>query len=311
MLSEKKFPKHSEAVAGETSGRARWPESVPPSGQKSRPSGKRKIIKIDEEKCNGCGLCVSGCPEGAIKIINGKAKLTGDMLCDGLGACIGECPQNAITVEERDVEKYDEQKVMENIIKGGEKVIAAHLKHLSEHSQTVYLDEAMKYLKKKKIKIPEFERKTPAEKCGCPGSAVIDLRSGKESKTSAKAVCGDSELANWPVQLKLINPSAPYFDNADVIIAADCVPFSYPDFHNRFLKGKVLIILCPKLDDAVDLYVDKLAEIFRNKIRSVTVVHMEVPCCFGTAKIVDEALKKSGKNIIVKDYTISLKGNIV
>ncbi|MBI5573864.1 MAG: 4Fe-4S binding protein [Elusimicrobia bacterium] len=272
---------------------------------------RRKIIKIDEEKCNGCGLCTNACPEGAIKIIDGKAKLVGDLLCDGLGACIGNCPEDAITIEEREAEKYNEKKVMENIVKGGRNLIKAHFKHLQEHSQTEYLNEAIKILKKKNIEIPELNNESLSYKCGCPGSKVMDLRGHKKEKSLADDVSVKSELSNWPVQLHLINPSAPYFDNADIIIAADCIPFCYGNFHGRFLKNKVLIIFCPKLDDAQDLYVKKLAEIFQNKINSITVIHLEVPCCFGTVKIVEESLKKSGKNISIKDYTISIKGEIV
>ncbi|OGS45590.1 MAG: 4Fe-4S ferredoxin [Elusimicrobia bacterium RIFOXYD2_FULL_34_15] len=273
---------------------------------------KRKIIKINEEKCNGCGLCTSNCPEGALRIVDGKAKLVGELLCDGLGACIGHCPENAIIIEEREAEKYNENKVMENIIKGGANLIEAHLKHLKEHSQTKYLSEALEFLKKKNMKIPDFEKNKSTEKCGCPGSMVMDLKEGKSKKSENREIGLESELINWPIQLKLINTSAPYFNNADVVITADCVPFSFPDFHNRFLKNKVLVVFCPKLDDEYEMYVDKLSEIFKNNnIKSITIVHMEVPCCFGTVNIVEDAVQKSGINTIIKEYTISVKGNLI
>jgi len=273
---------------------------------------KRKIIKINEEKCNGCGQCANSCPEGAIKIVDGKAKLVGELLCDGLGACIGQCPKNAIIIEEREAENYDEKKVMENIIKGGENLIKAHLKHLKEHSQHEYLKQATDILIKENIKIPDLEEKQATEKCGCPGSMVMDLKEEKKSKSKNKEIGMESELSNWPIQLKLINPSAPYFKNADIVIAADCVPFSFPGFHNKFLKNKILIIFCPKLDNEYELYVDRLSEIFKNNnIKSVSIVHMEVPCCFGIVKITEDALNKSGINIIIKEYTVSIKGKLV
>jgi NAD-dependent dihydropyrimidine dehydrogenase PreA subunit len=260
---------------------------------------KRKIISIDEEKCNGCGVCASGCPEGALQIIDGKARLVNELFCDGLGACIGTCPQGAITIEERDVEAYDEEKVMENIVKHGKETILAHLKHLKEHSQKEYLSQALEYLKRKKIAVAFDREKGPAE-CGCPGSKTTDLRQSP------------SALGNWPIQLQLLTPLAPYFQNADLVIAADCVPFSYANFHSRFLTGKILIVFCPKLDKVTEAYVEKLSELFKhNEIKSLSLVHMEVPCCFGLVKIVEEAIRASGKNILTKEYTISIKGEII
>jgi ferredoxin len=257
---------------------------------------KRSIIRIDEEKCNGCGVCASGCPEGAIQIIDGKAKLVNEFFCDGLGACIGTCPQGAITIEEREAKRYEEKKVMENIIKQGKNTIRAHLKHLKDHAQTEYLKEALDFLKEKHIDVGFAENKKFQE-CGCPGSQIIST---------------PSELQNWPIQLKLITPIAPYFENADLVIAADCVPFSYPNFHDRFLKGRILINFCPKLDQAPDLYLEKLTQIFKyNNTWSLALVHMEVPCCFGLVKIVEDAIKDSGKNILLKEYTISIQGNII
>lgn len=271
---------------------------------------KRKIIKIDEEKCNGCGLCVKGCPEGALQIIDGKARLVGELLCDGLGACLGECPAGAMTIEERDVEAYDESKVMENVVKGGVEVIAAHLKHLKDHGQEEYLSQAIDYLKAKSIDIPVYEKEVSMSSGGCPGMAMRDFSTDAPNVVSGSA--GPSQLRQWPIQLALLNPAAPYFKDADIVVAADCVPFTYPDFHQRFLKGKVLIIFCPKLDETIDAYREKLkAIISENNIKSVTMLHMEVPCCTGVVRLVEEAVLASGKNIILKDYTISIKGEIL
>jgi len=235
--------------------------------------GKRKIVNIDEEKCTGCGLCIPNCAEGALQIVNGKAKLVKDIYCDGLGACLGHCPEGAINIEEKDVKAFDEE---------------AAKKHLEE-------------MKKKEAK------KLP---CGCPGTAVKTLKapgSRLEAGGTKKSV---SELTNWPVQLKLVPVDAPYLKNADLLIAADCVAFSYPDFHQDLLKNKPLIIGCPKLDEG-DMYIEKLAEIFKvNNLKSVTVAHMEVPCCFGLNHIVDEAMKLSGKKIPLKEITIGIQGGI-
>ncbi len=274
---------------------------------------KRKIIKINEEKCNGCGLCVPNCPEGALQIIDGKARLVGDLLCDGLGACIGECPEDAITIEEREAEKYDEIKVIENVVKSGEKVIAAHLKHLKEHGQDDYLTQAQGYLKEHKIAVPAIEETAQPLPCGCPGTMVQDFRDKQEKQDQEVASPSlSSQLQQWPVQLKLLSPQAPYFQDAHLVIAADCVPFTYANFHQKFLKGKMLIVLCPKLDDAQEQYLEKLTAIFKtNDIKSIDIVHMEVPCCFGVVSLVEEALKKSGKNIILKEHTISVRGEIV
>ncbi|MBF0594803.1 MAG: 4Fe-4S binding protein [Candidatus Omnitrophica bacterium] len=276
---------------------------------------KRSIIKIDEEKCNGCGLCVPSCHEGAIRIVNGKARLAADSLCDGLGACLGECPQGAIRIEEREAATYNEIEALENIMKEGPGAVAGHLKHLAEHGQKQYLREAEEYLKAKEGKVSKDEDTKPMA-CGCPGSMTRDFRrkDAAQPVDGASAAAGPvaSALQQWPVQLRLLNPQAPFFQDADLVVSADCVPFTFADFHRRFLKNKVLVIFCPKLDEDLEEYREKLTEIFRaNDIRSVTMVRMEVPCCGGTVSLVEDAVRQSGKSIILKEYTISLRGEII
>lgn len=275
----------------------------------------RKVITIDEDKCTGCGLCIPDCPEGAIQIIAGKARLIGDLFCDGLGACIGTCPEDAITIEQREAEPYDELTVMENIVKSGPGTVKAHLEHLRDHRQTDFLNQAIMFLKTRGMEVPIDE--APVAPCqelphACPGMKTMDFRDGVEEPTAAKVASGRSELRQWPVQLQLLSPHAPYFKDADLLITADCVPFAQPDFHDRFLKDKILIILCPKLDNVGDHYIEKLTEIFKiNNIKSITAVHMEVPCCFGLTRLIEEAVRKSGKDIPVEDVTISIRGEVI
>lgn len=269
---------------------------------------KRKIIRIDEEKCNGCGLCIPNCPEGALQIIDGKARLISDLFCDGLGACIGHCPQGAITIEEREAEPYSERKVMENIVKQGKNVIKAHLEHLKEHGEEGYLKEAISFLKEKNIEIPQEDKGYKHMHTGCPGSRIMDFTKEEDEDGEAK-VSIKSQLRQWPIQLMLVPPQAPYLQGAELLITADCVPFSYANFHQDFLKGKKLIICCPKLDDT-QYYGEKLTDIFEtNDIKSITVVHMEVPCCYGLVHIVEEAVSKSGKQIPFESVVISVKGD--
>lgn len=279
----------------------------------------QSIIKIDEEKCNGCGLCITNCPEGALQIVDGKAKLVSEIYCDGLGACIGHCPLGAITIEEREREEYDEVKVMENIVKQGDDTILEHLKHLSEHNEMEYLKQAIEFLKSKNIAVPNYksEAKAGCSGMGCPGSKIIDRTKNFKTEAakqtmSTENVSTKSELRQWPVQLALLNPNAPYFENANLLISADCVPFAFANFHERFLKDKILIMFCPKLDETLQEYLEKMTMIFRDKnIQSISIVKMEVPCCSGVTKLVQAALEASGKNIFVKEYTIALDGEIV
>jgi len=273
---------------------------------------KRKIIKIDEDKCNGCGLCIPNCPEGALQIIDGKARLVSDLFCDGLGACIGHCPQDAINIEEREAGPYGEKEVMANIVKQGKNTIIAHLSHLKEHNEFGYLKEAMDYLKEKGVKI-NLEEIAHAVHSGtgggCPGSRMVDSRKKeKPEKGEVSSRKNESQLETWPVQLKLVPAFAPFLNGADILIAADCVPFAYADFHEDLLKERILLVGCPKLDD-VSYYKEKISQIIKNNdIKSITYAHMEVPCCFGLLPVIKEAISESGKKINFKDVNISVKG---
>jgi len=294
---------------------------------------KRKIIKIDETKCTGCGLCIPNCPEGAIQVIDGVARLVSDLCCDGLGACIGHCPEGAISIEERVAQEYDERKVMENIVRQGKNVIQAHLAHLKAHHQREYLKEAMGFLKERKIEVTleeaascrgqfthphsevasggrsaSFERSHVHVSSGCPGSRVMDLRNKKDASSKEKEAGLRSELRNWPVQLMLVPPFAPYLNHADLLIAADCAAFAYADFQQDLLKDKVLLVGCPKLDD-IKIYKEKINQILKNnQIKSITYAHMEVPCCFGLVDIIKDTIVDSGQDIPFKEVIISIKG---
>ncbi len=246
----------------------------------------RKIIRIDEEKCDGCGECVPACHEGAIKIVNGKAKLVNERYCDGLGACLGECPQGAITIEEREAAAFDE------------KAVAHHLEPLNSPQVT-----------NKPMAFPSFNP-PPA----CPGGTLSpsffkrNSPAEMNSDTRHNSVSG---LRNWPIQLMLAPTEAPYFDNAELVIAADCVGFAFASFDKDILSGKCLLIACPKLDK-VDYYRAKLTEIFqRNTITKVTIAFMEVPCCFGLVHLVSEALARSGKEIPVGKIKLGIQGDIL
>lgn len=250
---------------------------------------KRKIIKIDEEKCDGCGLCIPSCPEGALQIVDGKAKLVKESFCDGLGACLGECPQGALAIEEKEVEEYDEEGVIAHIKEKSPELLEQHLKHLQEHAH----------------ELPEYHSHTGIS--SCPSAQMLHWERQEEVKPEARI---SSELRQWPIQLHLVPPHAPYFQNADLILVADCVPFAYASFHPDFLKGKAIAIGCPKLDD-LNAYVSKVTQILGSSdIKSVKVVHMEVPCCYGLVHIAREALSKSGKEIPFETVKIGIKGEI-
>jgi NAD-dependent dihydropyrimidine dehydrogenase PreA subunit len=241
---------------------------------------KRKIIEIDEERCDGCGSCVPACAEGAIQIIDGKAKVISDKFCDGLGACLGECPQDALRIIEREAEEFDEEAVQTN------------------------LDSVKEALAQ--------EAQPPA--CGCPSARVQELgHSDRDvsNQSIPQRSPGESSLTHWPIQISLVPPDAPFLRGADLLVAADCTPVAYPTFHQDFLKGKVVLLGCPKLDDA-EAYAQKFAEIFRKAdIRSITVLVMEVPCCQGLPSIVAKGMKEAGKEIPLELIVISAKGAVL
>lgn len=277
---------------------------------------KRSIIHIDEDKCTGCGVCIPNCPEGALQVIDGKARVVSDLLCDGLGACVGHCPEDAMTIEERDAEEYDEKKVIENIVKQGENVVKAHLEHLRDHGQTTFLEQALDYLKENNIDNPLLKEKIEVDSAqdhtaACPGMKMMDFSEEDEPSGSEEGT-RQSPLRQWPIQLHLVSPLAPYFQGRDVILSADCVAYAVGDFHKDFLKDKSLVIACPKLDTNKEIYVDKIiALIDHAKINTLTVVMMEVPCCRGLLMIVQEAAEKASRKVPVKRIIVSLKGEVL
>lgn len=240
----------------------------------------RKIIKIDEEKCDGCGRCVPSCAEGAIQIIEGKARLVAERYCDGLGACLGECPRGALEIVDAEVDAFDEEAVEE------------HLKTLTGKANETKPD------------LP----------CGCPSSHIQQFQSVsscQEANVPRNQNDTASELTHWPVQIRLVPPGAPFLHNADLLVAADCTPIAYANFHRDFLKGKVVLMGCPKFDDAQS-YVEKFARIFsESPIRSITVVVMEVPCCQGMPVILQKAMELAGKTIPMKKVVVSTKGQVL
>jgi NAD-dependent dihydropyrimidine dehydrogenase PreA subunit len=274
---------------------------------------KRKIIKIDHDACTGCGNCIPNCPEGAIQMIDGKARLISDLFCDGLGACLGTCPVGAISIEEREAEPYDEARVMENIISQGPNVIRAHMEHLRDHNQADYLRQAADVLARKSLDNPlrKAEKPMGAVHQGCPGSRSMKFDT-PAARSEADAASRPSQLTHWPLQLHLMSPSAPQYEGADVLLSADCVAYAAGDFHRDYLKGKALAIACPKLDDGQDEYVDKIrALIDEAKINTLTVVIMQVPCCSGLLRLATEAAAAAKRKVPVKCIVIGLGGDVL
>jgi ferredoxin len=325
----------------------------------------RTVIEIDEDKCDGCGQCANGCHEGALRIIDGKARLVGESLCDGLGACIGECPRGALTTVVRDVEEYDERRVIEHILPKGMATIAAHLDHLSSHGQDSWYNQALAVLAEKGISLPVAAKATgpgcgcgasaatvPAPRLrlggfrqvppeqptprivdngmsgGCPGSAArIFASAGGTSAASAVAQSGRaqgtgtsprgvpagasmaSRLEHWPVQLHLVNPRAPHFRGADILIAADCTAFACGAFHQALLAGRKLVIACPKLDSGKEIYIDKIRALIDDSgAASITLAIMEVPCCSGLKRLVDEAMAGASRTVPVSTVVVGIEG---
>ncbi len=257
----------------------------------------RKIVQIDEARCDGCGQCIPACAEGAIALVGGKARLSADVLCDGLGACLGECPQGAITVIERDAEAFDEGAVKAHLERARRTAPAAHPPRAARPRLGVLPEE-------------------PAPHAGCPGSRPLSLpRRGLSVVPPAGGPAlpfagAESRLGHWPVQLHLVPVGAPWLRGADLLVAADCVPFAHPRFHEVFLAGKALVVGCPKLDD-LEAYVEKLGRIFEaNDIRSVTVVRMEVPCCGGISMAARRSLAATGKGVPLRDVVIGVDGSV-
>ena len=284
----------------------------------------REIVKIDEELCNGCGLCVPNCHEGALQIIDNKARLISDLMCDGLGACLGHCPEGAITIEKREAAPYNETEVIKDMVQKGRNTVVAHLKHLQEHNETAFLQEGMKYLKANRTSldfdldeiIDEIHGVKPesASACatgGCPGSKTVSFEPNK-IQLAGGMQDQPSQLRQWPVQLHLINPMAPYFKGADLLVAADCTAFSMGNFHTKWLKDKSVIIACPKLDHGAESYVNKIAMLIDEaKVNTITVMMMEVPCCGGLLRLVQEAKQMTYRNVPIKAVVVSIKGEIL
>jgi NAD-dependent dihydropyrimidine dehydrogenase PreA subunit len=297
---------------------------------------KRDIIRIDEELCNGCGLCVPNCHEGALQVIDGKVRLVSELMCDGLGACIGHCPEGAITIENREAEPYDEIRVMTGMAEKGKNTVVAHLKHLKEHGETAYFQAGTAYLREHReelkfnpdevmVEVNNHDKHIESgrsshkqihhhenETGGCPGSRAMVIEKPDTGKIPVPLESQPSELRQWPVQMHLVNPDASYFHDADLLLAADCVAFSVGSFHNNYLKGKSLAIACPKLDDGIDTYIKKLSiMIDSSKVNTITVMMMEVPCCGGLLQMVRAAMAKTTRKVPVKKMIVGIKGDII
>lgn len=292
----------------------------------------REIVNIDETLCNGCGECVPNCHEGALQIIDGKARLISDLMCDGLGACLGHCPMGAIKIEKREAEAYDEKKVMAIMVEKGKNTVIAHLEHLLDHNETEFYNQAIGYLTENEKNLPfslqevtarveklvEDEKTSPqpaamaGSACGCSGSQPMSFQPASVSGNSEAGIDAPSELKQWPVQMHLINPQASYFHDADVVLAADCVAFSLGNFHQKYLKGKSLAIACPKLDSGHEIYIEKIRSMIDDaKINTLHLMIMQVPCCGGLRRMIEVALSQAGRKIPVKQTVVGIQGEIL
>lgn len=322
---------------------------------------ERDIIKIDEELCNGCGLCVPNCHEGALQVIDGKVRLVSELMCDGLGACIGYCPEGAITVERREAEPYDEIAVIKEMAGKGSNTVIAHLRHLKEHHEYGYLEEGTTWLEVHSKELPfsvaevlaavsgKVARETfgvapmtgdemsmvhdagrgdgayggePAQCAhgtahhskggGCPGSAERMITPAPFMEAGTTAAATTSQLTHWPVQMHLVNPNAPAYRGADLLLAADCVAFSLGSFHSSWLKGRTLAIACPKLDHGTETYIEKLRSMVDvARVNTITVMMMEVPCCGGLVQMVRAALAGASRKVPVRTVMVSIEGRIL
>ncbi len=306
---------------------------------------KREIIEIDEEKCTGCSECIPNCHEGALQMIDGKARLISDLMCDGLGACIGHCPEGAIEIIEREAAPYDEVMVIKEMVTKGKNTVIAHLTHLKDHKEIGFLQQGVSWMQENKDSIDfnidevmsavhnGIQEEAPSA-CGCsshddqpkhqhshqhdhghggggcPGSQAQTINKPETSNSNV----GDapSELTQWPVQMHLINPAAGYFQNSDLLLAADCVAFSMGNFHSKVLKGRSLAIACPKLDSNTEIYIDKLiALIDESKVNTITVMKMTVPCCGGILQMAQIASQQATRKVPIKSITVDINGEIV
>jgi NAD-dependent dihydropyrimidine dehydrogenase PreA subunit len=296
----------------------------------------REIVKIDEEKCTGCGLCIPNCHEGALQIIDGKAVLISDLMCDGLGACLGHCPEGALEIISREAAPYNEAMVMAEMVTKTKNVVIAHLKHLKDHNEQQFLKEGISFLKENKSSIAmdveeiiqsifaynvtsnnlTVETKKTNHSMmhnhegGCPGSQSKSFKPAAIAPDLNENM--PSALSQWPVQMHLINPAASHFQNSDFVLAADCVAYSLGSFHSKFLKGKTLGIACPKLDTNKDIYLEKLVKLIdESKVNTVTVMIMEVPCCGGLLQLAMSASQRAKRKTPVKAVTVGIRGEIL
>ena len=284
----------------------------------------REIVHIDEDLCTSCGQCVPACHEGALQIIDGKARLVSDLMCDGLGACLGHCPEGAITIEKREAESYDESKVMEIKVGKGQNTVIAHMIHLKEHNEMAFLKQAVQFLRKNSgnlnLNVDAIIHKVHHHGKvghihsggGCPGSQPRSFEPGSVVVETNQMVSGKSELRQWPIQMHLINPKAIYYQQADVILAADCVAFALGNFHQKYLKEKSLVIACPKLDQGQEIYIEKLKSLIDiAKINTLNVMIMQVPCCGGLLHIARMALDSCDRKVPIKHTVVGIEGEIL
>lgn len=287
---------------------------------------KRQVIRIDEDLCDGCEQCIPACPEGALQIVDGVAKVVKEGFCDGLGACLGDCPQGALTIEEKEVDEYDEEGVIEHLKKNAPERLDEHMRHLKEHGMAPESDgpavaaHAASMGARPGAGVGPSAPDGPVELqmpsgAGCPSARLLRWKSegGGEKAAAGTGVAGaliSSELRQWPIQLHLVSPMAPYFRDADLVLVADCVPFAYANFHNDFLKDKAVAIACPKLDDTRP-YVQKLTQMVDvGKLKSIKVVVMEVPCCNGLVQMARQAIEQAQRSIPIEYVVIGVKGDV-